>query len=68
MKTRKFNLEDESFTRARLGKFWTPSGAVQCLKFFPARYHFNATRERQFQQIAKTDYNDNLRGRLNADA
>lgn len=61
------NLEDTFFTRARLGRHWTPAAARDCAAFFPTPYRFDAALEREFQATRRTDYNDNLQGQL-ADA
>jgi len=61
------NIEDTIFTKARLGRHWTPARAEECLSFFPARYAFNAATERAFidrQPPGSLDYSDNLKSRL----
>ena len=58
------NLEDTFFTRARLGRHWTPAAARDCAAFFPTPYRFDAAKEREFQATRRTDYNENLHGQL----
>lgn len=58
------NTEDKLFSRARLGKHWTPTRAKQCLEFFPKRYRFNHELERQFRRDHLTDYSEHLTGLL----
>ena len=57
-------LEDMAFARARLGGFYSLQSAKRCLEFFGKPYHFDAKREREFQRLCSTDYNDNLTARL----
>ena len=58
------NIEDYYFSRARLGRYWTPETAVICVRYFPAPYRFDPQMERAFIATHQTDYNDNLRGQL----
>ena len=55
------NIEDRFFTRARLGRHWSEPAAETCLLFFPAHYHFDPNRERQFMATHQTDYSDHLK-------
>lgn len=68
MTTRRLGLEDITFTRARLGGFYSEQGARRCLEFFGSPYKFNPDREREFQRTYSTDYSDNLKNRLAAAA
>lgn len=59
------NLEDRIFTKARLGRFWTPDLAQKCLAFFGrAPYKFDQNREQEFQARFPHDYNDHLKSRM----
>ena len=60
------NLENTIFTRARLGRHWTEAAARDCAEFFPSPYRFDPAKEREFQATRRTDYNENLRGQLEA--
>ena len=58
------NLEDTIFSRARLGRYWTETGAKQCVEFFPVPYHFDPALEREFQRKFRTDYAEHLARRV----
>lgn len=60
------NIEDRLFCRARLGRHYNEENCKTVLAFFPARYRFDAAREREFirRHSAIAEYTENLRSLL----
>lgn len=63
-RTQKLSTEDTIFSRARLGRHWTPERARQCVNFFPVTYRFTRSLEILFRKNHLTDYNEHLLGLL----